>query len=329
MDFQTKALYNLLKFTYLDDPKLKCESWQIEDLKKVGEQKLFDRLHKLGIAIDKEHFLLYAENCDGPEELTEYLIVDNETTKYHDQIYLIFFELWRRLLPERPSLSIFCDELDSLMHLYDKRELKTDEELQDALESLQDILEKNTDSGKDPKLVMTFVSKYLAHDLESFLYDYILDQIENGNEVYASELIDGFSPYFKNLKWFNFLRMKIVAKTDIIIANGILKNLLQDLGFAPDLDLQLEIMKSIVERGDVELFVKLALLTVDILKTEGDFLEFMEILADFYRRLDMDENDELIQKIIDKRAKINAKSQLKPDKDSLKIKELLKQPLKV
>lgn len=329
MEFQTKALYNLLKFNFYNDRTIKCEPWQIEDLKTLKTEKLFEKLSALGIAIDKKHFILYAENCDSPEELTDLLIVDNEATIYHDQIYLIIFELWKRLLPDKPSLSIFCDELDTVIHLYDKREPKTEELLQDLLSSLQDILEEHVDKGKDPKAVIRLISTYLAHDLERFLYDYITDQIDNDNDSYATELIEGFYPYLKNLKWFDFLRMRIVAKGDVLLANDILENLLEKLQEFPDLDLQIEMLKSMIERGDPELFIKLSALTLKVLKTEGDFLEFLEILADFYRCLDMEENDRLIQKIIDKRSKINADARLKEEGEFKLIQELLDKPLKL
>ncbi len=329
MEFQTKALYNLLKFNFYNDRTIKCEPWQVEDLKALRIEKLFEKLSALGIAIDKKHFILYAENCDSPEELTDLLIVDNEGAIYHDRIYLIIFELWKRLLPDKPSLSIFCDELDTAIHLYDKREPKSEELLQDLLSSLQDILEEHVDKGKDPKAVIRLISTYLAHDLERFLYDYITDQIDNDNDSYATELIEGFYPYLKNLKWFDFLRMRIVAKGDILLANDILKNLLDKLQEFPDLDLQIEMLKSMIERGDPELFIKLSALTLKVLKTEGDFLEFLEILADFYRCLDMEENDRLIQKIIDKRSKINADARLKEEGEFKLIKELLDKPLKL
>jgi len=84
-----------------------------------------------------------------------------------------------------------------------------------------------------------------------------------------------------------------------------------------------------VERGDPESFIKLANFTLDILKTEGDFLDFLETLADFYRRLDIEESDKIIQKIIDKRSTIHAMDDLKSDHDISLVKELLNKPLKL
>lgn len=329
MEFQTKALYNLLKFNFLVDPSIKCERWQVEDLESIKTEKLFEKLAALGIAIDKKHFILYAENFDSPEDLTDCLMGDEETIIHRDQIYLVIFELWRRLLAEKPSLSIFCDELDKLMHLYDKKEPKTEEQLQDTLASLQDILEEHVDDDKDPKAIMNLISSHLAHDFESFLYDYISDHIENGSNFYATELIEGFYPYLKNLRWFDFLRMKIVTKNDVILANDILKSLLIKLKEKADVDLQIEILKSMVERGDPELFLDLSIYTLKVITTEGDFLEFLEILADFYRRLDMDQNDKIIQNIIDKRAKIHVHAKLKEDKDFAVILNLMNKPLKL
>jgi hypothetical protein len=327
MRLHTKALYNLLRYNYLEDPSIFCEPWQIEDLREVDTEELFNRLSNFGIALDKRHFILYAMDCDDPEDLSECLIVDNKSAVKQDQIYLVIFELWRRLLPEKPSLSVFCDELDHRVFLYDKGNLETDELIEDAVANLLDILDENIDEGKDPKEVFLSISKYCAHDLESFLYDYIADQVDEDNNTYAGDLIENYYQFVTNWRWFDFLRVRIVAKTDILIANDIIKKIILDEKERPDIDLSLEILKFMVQEGDPELFVRLAKLTLPNLKIEADLLELLETIAEFYRRLDEEEKDLAIQKIIDQRANIDGLAHInKNDKDIIFVDSILTKP---
>jgi len=97
----------------------------------------------------------------------------------------------------------------------------------------------------------------------------------------------------------------IFSKTDILIANDIIKKIIDDEKESPDIDLSLEILKFMVEAGDPELFITLAKITLKNLKVEADLLELWETVAEFYRRLDKEEKDRAIQKIIDKRSKID------------------------
>ena len=106
----TKALYNLIRFNVQEDGSIPHEPWAVEDLRPLPEETLFSRLGKLGIALDRARFVQFSEGCDTPEDLTDLLLDDAADEKMHDPIYLLLFELWRRFLPERPSLSIFCDE---------------------------------------------------------------------------------------------------------------------------------------------------------------------------------------------------------------------------
>lgn len=324
MRLHTKALYNLLRYNCLEDPSIFCEKWQVEDLRLVGTEELFQRLRDFGIALDKRHFVLYAMDCDDPEELSECLIVDKSSTVKQDQIYLVVFELWRRLLPEKPSLSIFCDELDFRIYLYDKGKLESHELIEDGVANLLDILDENIDEGKDPKEVFVSISKYCAHDLESFLYDYIADRIDEGNITYATDLLENFYQFLTNWRWFDFLRVRLVAKSDIVIANDIIKKIILKEKERPDVDLSLEILKFMVQEGYPELFVELAKLTLQNISTEDEFLELLETTSEFYRRLDEEEKDRAIQKIIDKRSKIDGQAKvIKSDKDISSVDSVL------
>lgn len=300
MLLETKALYNLIKFNFLEDSTLKCENWQVEDLRDEKLDILFKKLLDLRVDLNKESFLSYAKKMENPEDLTNFLVKDS---KIYDRVYLIIFELWRRFLLEKLSLSIFCDELDHRIYLYVNDKLKSDELIQDVIANLLDILNDNIDLGKNPKIIFQHISKYLAYDIEIFLYDYIADQIDYGHDLYAMELIEEFYMFVNNIRWFDFFSMKLVFETDEVEARAILKSIVKELEKKPDINLQIEILKFMIESGDPDIFLKLLQNTLKKIEIEKDFIEVMEIASDFYRRLDRDKKDLAIQKIIKKRSK--------------------------
>src|SRR5262249_4793114 len=76
MELKGKALYNLLKINALDNPKVASAPWQIEDLSTLSTSKLFERLNRLNLSLDENSFLLYANEAESPEELTDYVWVN-------------------------------------------------------------------------------------------------------------------------------------------------------------------------------------------------------------------------------------------------------------
>jgi len=301
MKFHTKALYNLLRLNSFDDPSIPVEKWQIADLRTLSLDELFHQLRNLDIQLDKYVFIQYANSCESPEAMTDVVLTEINELSLYDKVYLLIFEIWRRLVPEKQTLSIFCDELDNRIYQYDHGSLDNDEIIQDSLANLMEILAENADLGDNPKEIFDRLTEYSAHDLEGFLYDYICEQIDAGYFLYSAELIDGFYSYLSDLKWFDFLKAKVAADEDTSDANEIVKNLVKELKKNNDLDLQLEILRLMVQVGDHALFVKLVKMTLEILETEEDFVELMKIVADYYRRLDQDDIEKSIQRIMNLR----------------------------
>ncbi|MBI3237120.1 MAG: hypothetical protein HYZ48_05435, partial [Chlamydiales bacterium] len=146
MQMQGRAFYNLLKISYLEDPSIEIAAWQVEDYRSWSLEALWSSLKEKGVVLDEASFLAYAENSDSPEDLTECICVDEEDEEKDmdrfDQIYLLLFELWRRLLPQKQTLSTFCDHLDQLIESYDQGEMEEEEPLQQALRDLENILDE-------------------------------------------------------------------------------------------------------------------------------------------------------------------------------------------
>ncbi len=298
MQLKDKALFNLLRINWLEDPKGNVKPWQVEDLRVVDMDELFKRLKKLGLILDEQTFFLYAENCNSPEELVDYVWIEEEDSEGRDQTYLLLFELWRRLIPDKLCLSIFCDELDQLIELYDKGELENEEPLQNAMGILEDILDNAFDQEGNAQLVFKEVASYCAHDVERFIFDYISDQILAKDETYSSELIDAFADYVSDRKQFNLLRARLLALYDLEKSNILYARILEELAEAPDLELNLLVAESLIHHGDVHLFMQAVKQSLPLLKTEEEFQNLLGMIAEYYRCLDRDEEETTITNLL-------------------------------
>lgn len=313
MQVERRALYNSLRMNWLQDNSLKVKPWQVEDYRLLTTDQLFDRLRKRGLPIDKPHLLGFAEQAASPEELTDDLLADQTLdAETHDQIYLLIFELWRRLLAERLCLSVFCDELDHQIFHYDKGDLKRIEAIPDVLAQLSVILDENADEGVDPKHVFETVCSGCANDVESFLYDFIADQIDTHNESYASELIEEFGDYIRDAKWFNFLRAKLLASTDADASGEMIRKIVAESAKNPDLEFNLEVLASLGRGGNEEILAKLVKQTIPLLTYEEDFQDLLALTADFYHLLDKEKEEQAVLAILNKRAQVPFESTLNP-----------------
>lgn len=320
---ERRALYNSLRQNWVLDPSLSVEPWQVEDYRILPQETLFQRLKLQNISLDKASFLTVAEQVDTPEELTDSLLSEmevDETT--HDQVYLLVFELWRRLLPEKPSLTIFCDEVDHLITGYDSGELENPIAIEDVLSNLQVILEEHADAGGDPVELFENICSGCANDFESFLYDFIAEQIDQENVSYATELLEAFSDYVSEIKWFDFLKAQVLFSSDPASGTQIMQQLIKNAGTEKDLAFNLEMLAFLVSAGDQRDFTNLVKKTAPLLESEEDFRDLLIICIDFYHRLDEEETEQAIQNILTKRS---GKDLLKPfDQNDSDLAELFK-----
>jgi hypothetical protein len=274
----------------------------VEDLRQVAVEQLFARLAKMGVGLSIERLHQFAEECDSPEELSELLLGDEEDVKLHDAAYLLIFELWRRLFPQKQCLSIFCDELDYRISLYDADGIESDELIQDALSNLDEILSANVDAGVKSREIFEKISSYCAHDLMGFIIDFISKLIDSQNQLYASELIEDFAPYASELIWFDFLRVRITAFTDPIQANGMLDQLLK-FDDKLSVELLLEILRFQAGYGERSVFLNTVKKIIPRLQTEEDFKKLLERSQDYFHRRDREDLEQTIQQLLMKRQK--------------------------
>ncbi len=304
MQNNCKALYNSLRLNWLLDNSGSFDTWQVEDYRKLTLEEITARLQQFDIQLSKESFLSLTENYDTPEEFSEDLFADfNATQSEEDQIFLLIFELWRRLLPYKPSISIFCDELDYHIHLFDQNE-QEDLVLQDLIANLKEILDENVDDGTDPVEAFLTLAECCANDLPSFLYDYISLEIDSDNFSYANDLIDNFYDYQPDKKWFDFLKVKISAPLDTELANQQLSEIIEETHQDEELDFNLEVLEFLSQFGSSSLFRTALAHTLPLVETEEDFQVTLTLIIRYFHFIDSSAEEQRIDKILKSRHQI-------------------------
>jgi hypothetical protein len=303
MDIDKRALYNSLRMNWLIDPSIEVDAWQVENYRDMSQPLMFSRLREHGLDFSKNNFCQLAEGYDTPEELTEALIdLEEAAPETEDRVYLLVFELWRRLETDKPCLSVFCDELDHQIFLYDRNQAQDVEDIQDILSNLQVILNENADQGGDPIEVLHSVNKGCANDIETFLYDFISEQIDNDNFSYASELLDACIDYVDDDKWFEFLRVRIMTHTDPENARILVQQLAEEALVENDLQFNLELLAEMVQDGDPEPFKELTLQTSEFLEREEDFQDLLTVCLDYYSCQDQEAEERQLLGILESRS---------------------------
>lgn len=303
-EIEKRALYHLLRMNWLHQPTLAVEPWQVEDYRLLPIPNLFDRLKNFQIVLDKTSFIAFADECDSPEDLTDHLVADTTFSPLQeDQIYLLVFELWRRLLSDKPSLSILCNELDYQICLYDDQELENPFDLQDALTLFLQALDENTDEGIPSVDAFQLISSYCANDIETFLYDFISEQIDEDNESYARELLDDFDPYLGNNKWFKLLRLRLSERSHSKTGKTLSQDILEENLSEKDLEFNLEFLSILGNLGDSILVNHVIRETIPLIKKEESFQDLLSILIDYFHLLDDEKGETGLKTLLAKRSR--------------------------
>jgi hypothetical protein len=284
---EKRALYNLLRMNWLHEPMLLVQPWQVEDYRQVPLTTLFNRLETFNIHLDRLSFITYADACGSPEDLTDHLIGDRPLQAAdEDKIYLIVFELWRRLIPQKPSLSILCHELDYQIHLYDQQQMTDPLPLQEAIKGFIKILDENVDKGILPQETWKLILPYCANDVETFLYDFISEQIDEGLSSDSHELLNELDPYLGNNKWFQLLRLKLFKYARHKTAQKMTEQLMEEHLHEKDLDFDLEFLSILAEQGDQIHFPSLMKHLLPLITKEEDLHDLVAIVIDYFDLLD-------------------------------------------
>ena len=305
MLLQRKALYNLIQ---LNLPRIEAgelhmgdlQSWQKENYRDKTVECLFAQLKGLGILLSVAEWQAYGQSCEEPEEIAEALGSKRKPLE-KDQIFLIVFELWRRFFPEKRTLSIFCDELDNQMMAYD---LSKPNQVADCLAYLEQILDEHVDRGLSPSKALELIQMYCASEIESFLFDYILAEIDAGNHTYATDLLDGFKLYVKDTPWFGYLEARTDILSDPEEGYDRLEKLVSKVQSDTPVDLLEEILFFLANTGNHSLFYALAIKTLPLIRLESDFKEFLEACYAHYDYLELKKPALAIANIFHSRSQI-------------------------
>lgn len=323
MSFQGRAFYNLLQMDLCKESVGKVSDWQVLDYRSLSASDLFQRLHQEDVQLDLDSFYLYANTCESPEEIAEVLVGDQEDEEKLEKAYLVIFELWRRYCKDKESLSVYADELDYQIFLYEQG-AENQELLQQMLSEVQKILYENTKEGENPRKVFEAVSCFLAHNLEEFVYDFAADEMDQDNYLYASDIIDGFYDYVEDPRWLDFLKVRAVARTDINEGTRLLENLLERLEEEPQLDLYFEILRYLNHQEGIPLFKEVFNLIEPILEKEEDFQDLLEILIEYFNSLDQEAEENALTALLSKRAFIDKEKEFSAhERDFIELKQLI------
>lgn len=298
-----RALYHLLKNHRIRGwEEGALQPWQIEDYRSVSTENLFERLQNLHISVDYSHFKMYAEAAETPEEFTDILLADkNPSMELYDQVYLVLFELWRRLLPEKVSLSIFCDRMDHWIDQYDQDTLESTKEVADVLDELAKLIEEQMDMGVAAEEAFHWVEEECANDIEGFLYDFLAEQIELDNRDNARDYLETFFPCLSNSPWFCLLKADLLVEENRKGAMAIVTEVIKECKKLQDIDLAYEILHLLAQVGEKWLFASTLNLICQWIQTEEDFQELLEISSEYLRLGDADEASQKIDALLAER----------------------------
>lgn len=300
---ERRVLYNLLKMNWMINPSQSVLPWQVQDYRQLSNAELFQHLENIGIFLDRVSFTSLTDQYDSPEELTDQLLIANNIhNENSDHVYLLIFEMWRRFVPEKLSLSMFCDELDYQITKYENGEVN-EENLQDTIANFAMILDENTDHGLKPQEAFAAINASCAHDLESFLYNFIAEQIDIDNLAYASELIDDFTHYITEKKWFNLLKMRILLLKEEEVGDLSKKNFKEAIG-GKDINFNLELLSIFNEIHDQSSFITLAKQTIPLINTEEELHDFGTIAIEFFNSIDQSTPENELKQLLKDRVSL-------------------------
>ncbi|MFN0064966.1 MAG: hypothetical protein ACKVOH_01880 [Chlamydiales bacterium] len=319
MYLQRRAIYNLVNLhgqEEFEDLK-NLEPWQKENYRSIETPYLYKRLHEIGLSIPNEDtFSQFADEYESPDDMVGALTEKWEPLD-QDKAYLLVFELWRRMLPEKRCPSVFCDELDYQISEYEKGNLELQEALQDIISYLQQILDDHVDEGNDPLSVINTFQTYCAHNIELFVFNYAQDAIESGDSDYAYDLIEGFYRYVNEPLWFDFLLCRIAILDDPEKGTQALSDVIKHV---KSLDIADEILVYLAKERNHPLFCQLVLKILPLLESEEEFCELLESCSLHFSNLEL--NPERFDTMLSDREGIDPQTPL--DSSDLHIKEIRK-----
>ena len=230
------------------------------------------------------------------------------------------------MCPDKPSLVLFCHELDRQIEEYHRSGANA--ETPDQLASLQYLLDENVDAGVKPRTALKLVQGHLKNDVESFLYHVIYDEIDAGEVSYPKELLEGFDRYVEERAWFEYLAIRCQISLEPVEGYQQLEEFTKRKKESDNLDLLLEVLSFLALSGNHSQFSELALHILPSIRSEKDFLELAELTASHYRDLSLDQLSSAVDDILKKRETRELDTPIhRHDPSLMELKRVLEQKL--
>jgi hypothetical protein len=297
--FSGRGFYNYLK----RHPEAREDDgdFRLHDYCSMSVGELIEGLGVLGVELPKDGFKVASEDFDSPEEMIESLDTSAMSEHQREKTYLHFFELWKRENADRPSISIFFDDLDAVIEDYHKDPSGDEERMMIALIDLQLILESLTERVKRDEAIFRTLMHYSSHDLEATIYNFIFDLLQRQEFIKASEFIDGFTPFMKDKRWFQFLRIKALDNPESSEVEHYIEELMQSLAKKRDFYLTLALLNYFNEASLLDLFIELYEKALDTAKTHEEYRELQDLLFTYFTLNDDEKRAHEVIEMIEKK----------------------------
>lgn len=312
-----KALYNLLRLNWRDDPSLYVDPWQVEDYRMLPVETLFERLAERGIQLNKESLIMYIDQVSDPEDLVDCFTDVIADPADLDAVYLLIFELWRKLAPDRYTLSLFCDEIDYRIEMYDCGLTEAQAAIEEIFGMLADMLDQNSESSTSPQEVFSAVCERCATDIESFFYDFVSDLIEQGSSDVALEFVDRLYPYVEQTHWLAFLKLRLATIEESEDIERLTAMLFESFSEDWDLDFSFEVLDFIIQTEQMGYFLPLIKHLFLLAQVEQDFRDLLFELRDFVEEQGYERELAYLSEMIERRSDLEVDSLIERDDPDL------------
>lgn len=279
---ETKALYSSLAM--VDRSKSTKKTWETREWRNQSLENLVSELHELGFIFDKKQFYHWAGECDTPEELFELAVGDEENDKKRDHFYLILFELWRRLVPEKRSLSIIADDIDHCIQAFDLNSPILESQVEALLGEWGRVLDSLRDAGRTEEEALEAIEPFFAHDVPDFVIDFLLDLLGRKEYAFAAQILEKVGTHcVREPLWIKFIELQLALHDENVIE---VRKKLGELVSALltmeecDVELTLALCDIALELQKEELLVRLLEKLLPHLEEKEDFLAVLELLED-------------------------------------------------
>ncbi len=167
--------------------------WYRNQLRNWSTKDILKELGELGLEMDEEIYRHEADEFAGPNEIAEHWIqgISKAPGRWADYLHFAGRELWRRFLPERPTIEFVVQELTEYMcdetGYQDFEDPEMDiHELMDLLGRLDACIEEIQDrDGRDREEIIDGIYKEYNFDLRYWLITVPMD-LESAGYVDAA-----------------------------------------------------------------------------------------------------------------------------------------------